>query len=736
MRVFHILEEISKRNNSIVSVSKIFLKYSKLRKSKIIIPKEQSSKILNKIKQFNIYRNFFFLNSEIYKFMKKNKPDVIHIHGLWRPIHILFILKSKLLNTPIILQPHGMLLDEAVKGKSIYNYILKLLAILIYRLIIKNIFFIAVTEDEKKSIIKYFGKKRIYIISNPLEANLIFAQRTNTHISYFGRISRHKNLHLIIRSFIHANLNKKWKLILYGIEDDIEYRSELEKIILKYKFQSRIIFKKPIFSKNKKFKTMSKNFLNILMSKSEILSLSVLESLSVGTKSLVNKNIKYPKEISKLLYFSNTEISSISDKLKIITNSQNTSIKNKKKLINSFKKYYDLPKTKEKYYMLLDKITSFNKNKKNYVNIFNIGIANGLNSFIVPYLIVLFGFIKPNIAAEVGIVEGTLLFVTQIFSSNSRAIILTSNKENNYFNFIFFRILVSSSIFILYLIIFENIDFIEKKFHFWLILVVLIAWINEINLIFSEKENLKFLTNLFIIFNILFYIILLPINIYSEFELINIFKAFFIFHLLFYLYFISIDKIFSFREFNFIYKNFFSFLSTFTNTSAVIIWRYSILILTSKEVAGMFFAIFSIASFPGTFFNNILGQSILRDKKLNYYLKLYEKKIYLLATIIISSLLLYLKIFNKNILDQLIVNTLFISLYGTVIMIIALRYRHAALYRYSMNQNIIFKRDIILGILISPIIFIVYYFNNIEGISIAYLCSAITSNIVYTRKYD
>ena len=41
---------------------------------------------------------------------------------------------------------------------------------------------------------------------------------------------------------------------------------------------------------------MSENFLNILMSKSEILSLSVLESLSVGTKSLVNINIKYPKK--------------------------------------------------------------------------------------------------------------------------------------------------------------------------------------------------------------------------------------------------------------------------------------------------------------------------------------------------------------------------------------------------------------------------------------------------------
>ena len=43
---------------------------------------------------------------------------------------------------------------------------------------------------------------------------------------------------------------------------------------------------------------MSESFLNVLMSKSEILSLSVLEGLSVGTRSLVNNEIKYPKNIS------------------------------------------------------------------------------------------------------------------------------------------------------------------------------------------------------------------------------------------------------------------------------------------------------------------------------------------------------------------------------------------------------------------------------------------------------
>ena len=66
----------------------------------------------------------------------------------------------------------------------------------------------------------------------------------------------------------------------------------------------------------------------------------------------------------------------------------------------------------------------------------------------------------------------------------------------------------------------------------------------------------------------------------------------------------------------FFYKNIFPFLSTLTNTTSVLFWRYSILYFTSKELAGVIFAIFSIASFPGTFYNNILGQTILK-KKLN-----------------------------------------------------------------------------------------------------------------------
>ena len=106
-----------KKNNSIVSVSKILTSYEKSKKSKIIIPQNNIlySKKIKQIKQIKIFKNIFKYKSEVYKFLDYNQPDIIHIHGLWRPIHLIFIIVSLQLNIPIIIQPHGMLLDEAIK---------------------------------------------------------------------------------------------------------------------------------------------------------------------------------------------------------------------------------------------------------------------------------------------------------------------------------------------------------------------------------------------------------------------------------------------------------------------------------------------------------------------------------------------------------------------------------------------------------------------------------------------
>ena len=65
-----------------------------------------------------------------------------------RPIHIIYLCISQL-NIPLIIQPHGMFLDEAIKAKSKFNYLIKLFIIKIYKQLLTSAIFIAVTDEEK-----------------------------------------------------------------------------------------------------------------------------------------------------------------------------------------------------------------------------------------------------------------------------------------------------------------------------------------------------------------------------------------------------------------------------------------------------------------------------------------------------------------------------------------------------------------------------------------------------------
>ena len=51
---------------------------------------------------------------------------------------------------------------------------------------------------------------------------------------------------------------------------------------------------------------------------------------------------------------------------------------------------------------------------------------------------VIFSIIDPKISAEIGIIQGTIIFIYK-FSSNSRVILLNENDDRNFENFVFFR---------------------------------------------------------------------------------------------------------------------------------------------------------------------------------------------------------------------------------------------------------------------------------------------------------
>ena len=67
MKIFHIVEELSDKNNSIISVTKILSKYKNLTSSRIVIPKNKNfnKNKKNYIKTIDVLKRFFKFNSEI-----------------------------------------------------------------------------------------------------------------------------------------------------------------------------------------------------------------------------------------------------------------------------------------------------------------------------------------------------------------------------------------------------------------------------------------------------------------------------------------------------------------------------------------------------------------------------------------------------------------------------------------------------------------------------------------------
>ena len=130
-------------------------------------------------------------------------------------------------------------------------------------------------------------------IPNPIpliDKNNKFIKKNKTFV-FFGRIHPIKNLELMIEAFKASNLDNEWKLHIYGIEDEHRYLLLLKGLI---KYHKNIEIKSPVFF-NEKQKILKTSWSNILLSKSEVLSLSVLESASMELPSIVSEDIKIDK---------------------------------------------------------------------------------------------------------------------------------------------------------------------------------------------------------------------------------------------------------------------------------------------------------------------------------------------------------------------------------------------------------------------------------------------------------
>lgn len=375
--------------------------------------------------------------------------------------------------------------------------------------------------------------------------------------------------------------------------------------------------------------------------------------------------------------------------------------------------------------------------KKNEIEIQS--ITYGLNLFIPTFILILSSlFENYELTAELGIIIGINIILTQIFSSNARSLIISKKTKIPIQSFILFRILISGFILLLNLAI---IYYYKLSFTHLLIqisILIVIQWLNELILTYFEIKK-KLRETYFYLYLETIFLIILFISLFFFQGLFYILAIFNLFLFIFFLnYFYKIKK-------NILVKidyikliklslSSLSFFSSFSISFANLLWRLFIIIFCGKIYAGIYFAGFAIGSLPGTFFNNTFGPSMIKK---NIKFKKIKQILNYSFLILMIILFLYLVKINKNIFEKNFdtqIMCTFVSLIGSFFMVKGLYFRQYLIQKSNYQSNV-FKLDIFYSTLVALVVPILFFIGGFKLVIISFLISSIISFVIYGLIY-
>lgn len=749
LKILHITNEITKKNFSISSLinfisingdKKNFFKSEVLCANTDI--KKKTNLFIHKIKWINfLYLRKIFLETAL-------KYDVIHIHGIWAPIQLYSIILCMIYSKKTIIHPHGMLLKPAINDHGFFKKFNKriflfLLKILIYNQ--KNIIFVAITNQEFKEIKKLFSSIKVELIQNniPFE-NFNLKINTSNYYNktfvFFGRIHPHKNIVQMMKLFVNTGLIKEgWTLEIYGIPDDQKYLNKIRKFKSDYP-QIKIL--NPVFG-IKKANIINKSWANILISKSEVLSFSVLESGAYGLPSIITSNIETLKDDIVSQKVSNNS-NKIQEKIKEVSLWSENQRKNiGEKTSNFFKNYKSR-----------SDINFLNNLRNTYKNIFktkiytrgrsseNFYIASMVHSLNVfmPNIILLFCFFtfESELAAELGLTNIIFITLTQMLSGNIR--LISIRKQSLYLLQTNLVVRIILSILFLFCYIYLSSYFsVFEYYRTTLITACLIAllWCSELVLSMYEIKRSIGKLIIILIFYLLFLTLIFASFFYENLEIVELSLAISCVALLIFCFFgvnfkdIKLINISLFKSFS---SNFLKYISSLSLTLSSLCWRFYLYFTYSKDVSGTIFIAFAICSFPGTFFNNVLGPNFFYNKiSINSKIKYIFILIFTLLILfnIIDTRSINLKIISEN---ELFYHIIKISSIGSFLMFFGMYKRQDLVFKKKISLDNLFYRDILYGLILILVLPILDIVGGINFLSYSYLIGSVFAVLIFQSQ--
>ena len=304
MKILHIVSSLDLSQggppNAIISLAESQKRYGhevRIASSfKKISGKKKKVKI---IKGNFLFRRFYIPNLDfVIKIYKElNHCDIVHLHGVWNGVISISAFLSRIKKKKVIITPHGSLDSYNIRNKYIFKKIYYFFVEKFNLDYVHAFHFLTSNELRNSLWIKLIKKKKCLIQTNGINFHeirklkidkKIFSNEKNKIITYLGRLNKIKNIDLQIE-LINELVKKKrlFKLNIIGPDDGM--LKKLKTKVKKLNLHNNIIFKKPIYGKEK-YNWLKKSDIVILTSFYECNSVTGIETMALGGVLLATKN--------------------------------------------------------------------------------------------------------------------------------------------------------------------------------------------------------------------------------------------------------------------------------------------------------------------------------------------------------------------------------------------------------------------------------------------------------------
>jgi len=291
---FHLaLNTVSNKNTLLATLSRTdYFRIKALRQSLKVIPYLEESKNINPKRLSPGFISKVVSNLKNY--------ETVHLHGFFIISYIPIIFFCRLFRKNISIQPHGSLMEYEIARMNIFKkcfmFFIRLLSIG------TEITYVVTSSVESEQIPRKLIRNESQIFSTRYFSSeisldtdqsdidlqkLVVSQ--NKKVLFLGRITKKKNLNLLIEAIKYANTrNAELDLVVVGpIDSDQNYLLDFGKSTL----GERFIFLGPTYSKDLKEKIMGMCQIFALPSLGENFALTLLEAESCGLHLLLSPNI-------------------------------------------------------------------------------------------------------------------------------------------------------------------------------------------------------------------------------------------------------------------------------------------------------------------------------------------------------------------------------------------------------------------------------------------------------------